>query len=255
MADTNSNGTRAPDDSDTNTARQGKVKRGKTRDAFAFRDFDKGRILKRCIDSPITEFYLSDDEIINHTCDCQKIIKSGIAEVAETKFEIALAFLLDLRRYYIKITRHITRLEKISRRLADKALDVAEINQKCREQYQRAKRLIKKYWTISEAIVVLGKKLSANCKKVDKEIAALCRKEFASRLKMARISREYSQGYIADRLGLTVGAYQFYERGQREPSLTNLVRISKLLDVTPNWLILGWNPDEDEPPPPPDIEE
>lgn len=54
---------------------------------------------------------------------------------------------------------------------------------------------------------------------------------FSERLHEIRKENGLTAQYMADKLGLSLRAYQFYESGKREPSLQTLVKIAEILSV------------------------
>lgn len=60
---------------------------------------------------------------------------------------------------------------------------------------------------------------------------------FSNRLKESRVLRGYTQQEIANKLDITLNAYQKYEQGARSPSLDTLVKIADFYDVSIDWLL------------------
>lgn len=60
---------------------------------------------------------------------------------------------------------------------------------------------------------------------------------FAPRLKMAREYNGLTQRDISKLLKIANSTYASYELGRTEPNLQSLAMLSKLLDVTSDWLI------------------
>ncbi|MEK6546847.1 MAG: helix-turn-helix transcriptional regulator [Bacteroidota bacterium] len=54
-------------------------------------------------------------------------------------------------------------------------------------------------------------------------------KKYASRLRKIRISHEYSQEYVALKLGIAISTYSKLEQGKTELTLTRLVQLSEIL--------------------------
>lgn len=61
---------------------------------------------------------------------------------------------------------------------------------------------------------------------------------FADNLIYFRKITKLSQQEFADRIGVSQAAYGNYEAGTREPSFDKLLRIARVLNVTPNDLLL-----------------
>ena len=60
---------------------------------------------------------------------------------------------------------------------------------------------------------------------------------FSKRLRMLRKENGLTAQYMADKLDLSLRAYQFYESGEREPSLQTLVKIADILIVSTDYLL------------------
>lgn len=59
------------------------------------------------------------------------------------------------------------------------------------------------------------------------------------RIAALRKSRGWSQAELAERLRISPSAVGMYEQGRREPSLDLLVQITKVFDVTADFLLTG----------------
>ncbi|MFZ5522865.1 MAG: helix-turn-helix domain-containing protein [Pseudomonadota bacterium] len=59
------------------------------------------------------------------------------------------------------------------------------------------------------------------------------------RIKRARRERRWSQAELARRLSVTQPSVAEWESGRKAPSMKNLVRLAKLLDVGFEWLSTG----------------
>lgn len=60
---------------------------------------------------------------------------------------------------------------------------------------------------------------------------------FNNRLKEIRKKSGYTQQNMADKLGITLNAYQKYEQAERFPSLDCLVNIADILNVSTDYLL------------------
>lgn len=60
---------------------------------------------------------------------------------------------------------------------------------------------------------------------------------FSDRLYELRKESGLTAQHMADKLGLSLRAYQFYESGDREPSLQTLVKIADVLMVSTDYLL------------------
>ena len=62
-------------------------------------------------------------------------------------------------------------------------------------------------------------------------------KELGSRLKELRKSRNIGQKTLADMLGISLRAYQFYESGAYDPALPNLIALADYFQVSIDYLV------------------
>lgn len=64
----------------------------------------------------------------------------------------------------------------------------------------------------------------------------------ATRIKIARESKGFSKKQLADKLGISSSAISQYESNsyfKTEPSVKNLIKLSKILGVSAEWLMTG----------------
>lgn len=55
---------------------------------------------------------------------------------------------------------------------------------------------------------------------------------FPQRLKELRLEKGLTQQQIADEIGVNRGSYSNWEKGKREPSFENLIKLADLLEVS-----------------------
>ena len=60
---------------------------------------------------------------------------------------------------------------------------------------------------------------------------------FSERLIQLKHERNLLQKDIAAALGLSLRTYQYYEKGQMEPTLGNIVKLSQFFRVSSDWLL------------------
>ncbi len=60
---------------------------------------------------------------------------------------------------------------------------------------------------------------------------------FGKRLREVRMKRGFTQQNMADKLELSLNAYQKYEQSERYPSFDCLVRIADIFDVSLDYLL------------------
>jgi len=77
--------------------------------------------------------------------------------------------------------------------------------------------------------------------KTKRETVQMTNVEVGGRLLRLRRDNHCSQGEFARRLGVSVGAYQGYERGEREVPSSLLLALHEELGVDPLWMLAGEN--------------
>ena len=68
------------------------------------------------------------------------------------------------------------------------------------------------------------------------------RLRFAARLRAVRETNFPTQKEFADRCGFQPETYRMWERGDREPNITNLRKIATTLNISLDYLIVGRTP-------------
>jgi len=56
-------------------------------------------------------------------------------------------------------------------------------------------------------------------------------------LKTLRLQYHYTQRFVADKLGITSQSYGAYELGLNEPSISNLIKLADLYDISLDELV------------------
>ena len=62
-------------------------------------------------------------------------------------------------------------------------------------------------------------------------------KVFCDRLKALRIEKKLSQPELAKLVGVSNGMISFWENGVNEPTITNLVKLSQIFEVTTDYIL------------------
>lgn len=62
-------------------------------------------------------------------------------------------------------------------------------------------------------------------------------KIFCERLKMLRIEKKLSQPDLANLIGVSKGMISFWENGINEPTITNLIKLSQIFDVSTDYIL------------------
>lgn len=222
----------------------------KTRDAFAFRDFDPERILQRPFFRGFeVDFDKTDEEILKllATEDFDSF------EITQEKFDIMDDLLVRAVEYQKHIKRHGDRLTKYTRALEYKiATDETANIEVLRKRHKRVDELSMKYCgaVTAEGITSylfagiavkdvggLCQKIAKIYKELDGKIKSHYRKIFAERLKQARKELRLTQNAFGNLLGLTQRGVSNFENAIYEPSLAVLVKISEKLNRPVGWFL------------------
>lgn len=223
----------------------------KTKDAFALKDFDPSRILQRRF---FTEFGfgadLTDREILQSLSyspiDSQEIMEKKLSDL-ENIFRRVTEYQQHIKRHGQRLTEYISLIANRIAKDETANIDVLRAN------YRRAEKLSMKYCgcvteNSSVTAIFLGgiaindvgglcTEISKRYNKLDGEVQHVYRKVFADRLKFARQKTKMSQKEFAEKLGLSQNGYSPYENGQRNPSIPMLIRLSRLLNRSADWLL------------------
>ena len=62
-------------------------------------------------------------------------------------------------------------------------------------------------------------------------------KTFCDRLKTLRIEKKLSQPELAKLVGVSNGMISFWENGINEPTITNLVKLSQIFEVSTDYIL------------------
>ena len=210
----------------------------KTRDAFALKDFDATNILKYkgfTHDKIYREaqaggdwnFWLPYGRNDNETLD---VIRDDIIENLEhnrySRAQEGIDRLILRRTAVVRLLERINRSWQRSLKVIDRQHD----------NPTTADDIHKKYEPIYRAVVTLLMRIDV-CLSDIRGAEERYKQTFAVRLREARLSAGLTQLQLAKQLGMTPNGYNPYENAKREPSLTTLVKISKILKKSTDWLL------------------
>ncbi len=60
---------------------------------------------------------------------------------------------------------------------------------------------------------------------------------FSERLQQLKLEKNFLQKDIAANIGVSLRAYQYYEQGQKEPTMSVLIAIADYFDVSLDYLV------------------
>ena len=200
----------------------------KTKNAFAFRDFDSSRILQRTF---FKNFYFelnkSDDEILQSLNN--KIDES--VDSSEKKLYMIQEILEHLKAFRHLIDKHNeTRLNKYNKKKSEsKGIPISEL--------QRPAPVME-YFNASLSVLELTKKFEKLYYYIEKKLQARYRTEFANRLKRIRKNIGLTQKQLGALIRVSPEVFSLYERGERRDiPIHMIIRLAKALDMSSDQLL------------------
>ena len=192
----------------------------KTKNAFAFRDFDSAHILQRPF---FKDFYLetdkSDEEIL------QSLSKATEDSVASWENNL----------YVIKATHErLTEFRNLIDRHNEKRLAYFY-----RKPNERNKRRVNEmeYFSASLSVLELMNKFEKLYYEIEKKIQARYRKEFGNRLRQGRKSLGLTQKQLGALIQVSPQTFSLYERGEQDVPVYAVARLAKTLNTSSDQLL------------------
>lgn len=192
----------------------------KTKDAFAFRDFNPDHILQRPF---FRNFYFETDK------SDEEILKS-----LSTKTEDSVDS-LEKKLYVIKATHErLTEFRYLINRHNEQRL--AYFYRKPNEKDKHRVNEME-YFSASLSVLELINKFEKLYYDIEKKIQALYRKEFGNRLKQGRKSLGLTQKQLGTLIQVSPQAFSLYERGEQDIPVYTVIRLAKALNTSSDQLL------------------
>ena len=199
----------------------------KTKNAFAFRDFDSARILQRPF---FKSFYFdtdkSDTEILQSLNTTEDSVDSS-----EKKLYVIQAILERLRAFRHLIDRHNeNRLNKYNKKKSElKGITITEL--------QRPAPVME-YFSASLSVLELTNKFEKLYSDIEKKLQSRYRTEFANRLKGIRKNIGLTQKQLGALIRVSPEVYSVYERGERRDlPIHMIIRLAKALNMSSDQIL------------------
>ena len=199
----------------------------KTKNAFAFRDFDSARILQRPF---FKNFYFepdkSDAEILKSLNDSTE---DSVDSLEKNLYAIK-AILDRLKEFRHLINRHNEkRLDTYNKKKSkSEKVKITEL--------QRPAPIME-YFSTSLSVLELINKFKNLYRETEKKIQVHYRKNFAARLKQIRQDLGLSQRQLGDLIGISPQGFYFYEHGKRDVPVHTIIRLAKALNMNGNQIL------------------
>lgn len=199
----------------------------KTKNAFAFRDFDSSRILQRPF---FKNFYFepnkSDDEILKSLTNAT----DDSVDSWENNLYAIKAILDRLEEFRHLINRHNEKRLDTYNKKKSKSENVKII------ELQRPAPVME-YFSASLSVIELMNKFEKNYCDIEKKIQVRYRKDFGNRLKQARQALGLTQQQLGDLIRISSQGVSHYELGKRDASIPTIIKFAKVLNMNGNQIL------------------
>jgi DNA-binding XRE family transcriptional regulator len=199
----------------------------KTRNAFAFRDFDSSRILQRPF---FKDFYFLPDKSDTEILQSLSIVTEDSADTWERNLYVIKATYERLIKFRHLIDRHNEkRLDKYNKKKSkSKRLKTIKLQHSTSAM---------EYFRASLSVLELINKFKKLYCEIETKLQSRYRQEFANRLKHARQSLGLTQKQLGDLIQVSPQGFSLYERGERDVSVPTIIRLAKVLNMNGNQIL------------------
>ncbi len=199
----------------------------KTKNAFAFRDFDSTRILQRPF---FKNFYFDSNKSDAEILESLNNVTDDSVDSWEKNLYAIKAILDRLEKFRHLINRHNEkRLDKYNKKKSkSEKVKITEL--------QRPASVME-YFSASLSVLELINKFKNLYRETEKKIQVHYRKNFAARLKQIRQDLGLSQRQLGDLIGISPQGFYFYEHGKRDVPVHTIIRLAKALNMNGNQIL------------------
>ena len=200
----------------------------KTKNAFAFRDFDSSRILQRPF---FKNFYFDSDKSDSEILESLSMSTEDSVDSWERRLYAIKATHERLAEFRHLIDRHNEkRLNRYNREKSkSKGIKIVEL--------QRPAPVME-YFNASLSVLELMNKFEKLYCDIEKKIQVRYRKDFANRLKRIRQDLKLTQKQFGDLIQISPQVFSLYERGERRDiPIHTIIRLAKVLNMSTDQLL------------------
>ncbi|MBQ4494308.1 MAG: helix-turn-helix domain-containing protein [Selenomonadaceae bacterium] len=184
--------------------------------AFAFRDFDRARILTRPF---FKSFGFTPEKRDTEILQSLKAADSDSVDDMEEKLKTIERLQDKLVDFQHFIGRHQERLNRL--KYSERNNDSVVVG----------------YLQAVFDCVGLMKKINLLYDTVEKQTQERYRRDFAARLKKARTATGLTQRQLADMVNISPTGFASYEQAKSDPSIPTLIRLAKILKLSENQIL------------------
>lgn len=201
----------------------------KTKNAFAFRDFDSSRILQRPF---FKNFYFEPNKSDIEILESLNVAKEDSTDTLERKLYVIKATHERLIEFRHLIDRHNkTRLKKYDKKKSKSKSKKTKII----ELQRFVPRM--EYSSASLSVLELMNTFKTLYCEIEKKLQVRYRKDFANRLKQARQASGLTQKQLGALIQVSPQAFYLYENGKRDVSVPTIIRLAKALNMDGNQIL------------------
>ena len=200
----------------------------KTKNAFAFRNFDSARILQRPF---FKNFYFEPEKSDAEILDSLNVTKNDSVDSSEERLYAIKAILERLTKFRHLIDRHNeTRLDKYNKKKSEaKGITITEL---------QCPAPVMEYFSASLSVLELTNKFEKLYYDIEKKLQSRYRTEFANRLKGLRKTLGLTQKQLGALIRVSPEVFSLYERGERRDiPIHMIIRLAKALNISSDQLL------------------
>ena len=200
----------------------------RTKNAFAFRDFDSSRILQRPF---FKNFYFDSNKSDAEILESLNNVTDDSVDSWEKNLYAIKAILDRLEKFRHLINRHNEkRLDKYNKKKSEaKGITITEL--------QRPAPVME-YFSASLSVLELTNKFEKLYFDIEKKLQSRYRTEFANRLKGLRKTLGLTQKQLGALIRVSPEVFSLYERGERRDiPIHMIIRLAKALNMSSDQLL------------------
>ena len=199
----------------------------KTKNAFAFRDFDSTRILQRPF---FKDFHFDTNKSDAQILESLSTVTEDFIDNWERNLYVIKATHERLFEFRRLINRHNeNRLDKYNKRKSQsQEIKITELQHPAP---------VMEYFSASLSVLELMNKFKQLYSEIEKKIQVRYRKEFGTRLRRIRQDLGLTQAKFGNLVQVSPQVFSLYERGEHDVPIHTIIRLSKMLDISSDQLL------------------
>lgn len=199
----------------------------KTKNAFAFRNFDSTRILQRPF---FRDFYFepnkSDEEILQ-----------SLSETIEDSVDSWENNLYKIKAIHDRLEKFRQLINRHNEKRLDKYNKKKSISERIKITELQSPAPVMEYFSASLSVLELMNKFKKLYREIDKKLQVRYRKNFAIRLKQIRQDLGLTQKQFGDLIQTSSQVFSLYERGAHDIPVHAIIRLAKALNMSSDQLL------------------